>query len=269
MSQVVGFVGAGQMGEPMVVRLARAGHRVLVHARRPEVRERIQAAGAQVVDSVAEAAAESDVFIACTFSDDQLTQVLGGPQGALAAAGKNCVVVSHTTGTVSTVRELAADSPQGAVLLDGPVSGSAQDIAAGKLTVLLGGPAEAVAAARPVLASYAETIVATGELGTALQVKLVNNALFAANAQLVAAATQLGRSLGVADDDLLRALLACSGRSYAAQAILGSGGLPVFERRAAPFLRKDVAAALAATADLGVELGQLATVIHDGPLALS
>ncbi len=268
MAQVVGFVGAGQMGEPMVLRLVQGGHRVVVYARRPEVRERVRAAGAEVADSVADMASASDIVIACLFSDDQLVEVLGGPGGVLATAGKDCVVVSHTTGTVSTVHELAAAHPDGPTVLDGPVSGSAQDIAAGKLTVLLGGPASAVAIARPVLESYAGTIVTTGELGSALRVKLVNNALFAASAQLVATTAEIGRKMGIADDDLLRALLVCSGRSYAVESIQRIGGLSGFESVAAPFLRKDVAACLAATADNGIELGQLATVIHEGPLEL-
>ncbi|WP_216899531.1 NAD(P)-dependent oxidoreductase [Nocardia alni] len=268
MARVVGFVGAGRMGEPMVVRLVRGGHRVVVYARRPEVRERVRAAGAEVANSVAEMAAVSDVVIVCVFSDDQLVEVLGGPRGVLATGRKDCVVVSHTTGAVSTVRGLAATHSDGPVLLDGPVSGSAQDIAAGELTVLLGGPASSVALARPVLESYAGTIVTTGELGSALRVKLVNNALFAASAQLVATAAEIGRKMGIADDDLLRALLVCSGRSYAMESIQRIGGPSGFERVAAPFLRKDVAACLAATTDNGIELGQLAAVIHDGPLDL-
>ncbi|WP_216907817.1 NAD(P)-dependent oxidoreductase [Nocardia noduli] len=269
MSQVVGFVGAGQMGEPMVVRLVRAGFRTVVFARREPVRERLRAEGAEVVDSAAEVAAVADVVIACLFSDTQLIEVLGGPEGVLANARPDAVVVSHTTGAVSTVKDLAAARPDGPILLDGPVSGSAEDIAAGKLTVLLGGPADPVEAVRPVLASYAETVIGTGALGSALGVKLVNNALFAANAQLVAVAAEVGRELGIEDGQLLRALSVASGRSYAADSILRTGGFAKFEQRAAPFLRKDVAACVAATADLGIDLGQLAAVITEGPFDLS
>ncbi|MGW4365845.1 NAD(P)-dependent oxidoreductase [Nocardia takedensis] len=269
MSQVVGFVGAGQMGEPMVVRLVESGHRTVVYARREPVRERLRAAGAEVVDSVAEVAAASDVVLACLFSDQQLVEVLDGPSGILATARSEAVVVSHTTGVVSTVRDLAAAHPDGPTLLDGPVSGSAEDIAAGKLTVLLGGPADHVDRVRPVLAAYADTVIATGALGSALGVKLVNNALFAANAQLVALAAEVGRQLGIEDDQLLDALAEASGNSYAAAAIRRTGGFAKFEKRAAPFLRKDVAACVAATADLGVDLGRLATVITDGPFDLS
>ncbi|MFD4351318.1 NAD(P)-dependent oxidoreductase [Nocardia sp. NPDC058518] len=269
MSKVVGFIGAGQMGEPMVVRLVAAGHRTVVYARQDAVRERLRAAGAEVVDSVREAAVSSEVIIACLFSDHQLREVLSGPDGVLASAGADAVVVSHTTGTVSTITELAAARPDGPVLLDGPVSGSAEDIAAGRLTVLLGGPSVAVEAVRPVLSAYASSVLATGALGSALGVKLVNNALFAANAQLVAVAAEVGRKLGIEEGQLLQALSVASGNSYAADSIRRTGGLAKFEKRAAPFLRKDVAACVSATAELGIDLGGLGAVIADGPFDLS
>lgn len=202
------------------------------------------------------------------FSDSQLVEVLGGPEGLLAKSRPDAVVVSHTTGAVSTVQGLAGAYPDGPTLLDGPVSGSASDIAAGKLTVLLGGSAAAVEVAEPILQSYADPVVATGALGSALIVKLVNNALFAANAQLVAAAVHIGQQLGIADEELLQALAVCSARSYASDSILGAGGVKRFEHIAAPFLRKDVETLRAATSEIGVDLGQLGTVIADGPLDL-
>ncbi|MEU1981077.1 NAD(P)-binding domain-containing protein [Nocardia sp. NPDC019395] len=269
MSQVVGFVGAGRMGEPMVYRLVAAGHRVRVYARRDSVRERLRARGATVVDSIAEAVSSADIAILCLFSDAQLVEVLGGPDGVFAAARRDTIVVSHTTGTVTTVTGLAAGNPGGPTLLDGPVSGSADDIAAGKLTVLLGGAAAAVARARPVLESYASTIITTGALGTALSVKLVNNALFAANAQMAAAALELGKRLGIGEEQLLDALAVSSGRSFAAGSIGRTGGLVKFEQVVAPFLRKDVAACRSATADLGIDFGRLGAVIDGGPFDLS
>lgn len=269
MSQVVGFVGAGRMGEPMVGRLVQAGYRTVVYARKEPVRDRLRTAGAVVVDSVREASAAADVVITCLFSDAQLVQVLDGPDGVLASARPGTPVVSHTTGTVSTVRDLAAAHPEGPVLLDGPVSGSAEDIAAGRLTVLLGGPAQSLDAARPVLASYADNVLTTGALGSALGVKLVNNVLFAANAQAVALGAAVGRQLGIGDDELLHALSLASGNSYAADAIRRTGGFATFGKAATPFLRKDVAACIAATADLGIELGPLADLIAAGPFDIS
>ena len=94
----------------------------------------------------------------------------------------------------------------------------------------------------------------------------MNNALFAANAQLVATAVALGERLGTSGEQMLSAPARCSGDSYAAKSVRNAGGLGSFAEVAAPFLRKDVAACLAAAGDLGVDLGDLATVIKSGPL---
>lgn len=269
MADTIGFVGAGKMGEPMVLRLIEAGYRVQVYARRPEVRERLAAAGAVPVKSVAAAAREAGVVISCLFSDAQLLEVAAGADGLLASADPDAVVVSHTTGTVSTLTKLTADFPAGPTLVDAPVSGGAHDIAAGTLTVLLGGPEDAVARVQPVLAAYADPVIPTGELGTALNLKLINNVLFAANAQLVAAAVELGQSLGVSDTSLFTALEQCSGGSRAAGYVQSAGGVQSFAKVVAPFMRKDVAACVEAAADRGVELGQLRTVAETGPLDLA
>ncbi|WP_197506756.1 NAD(P)-binding domain-containing protein, partial [Mycobacterium sp. E136] len=75
MSESIGFIGAGQMGEPMVHRLLAAGRAVTVYARKPEVRQRLNDAGATVVDSIADVGTGSRVVICCMFSDAQLKDV--------------------------------------------------------------------------------------------------------------------------------------------------------------------------------------------------
>jgi 3-hydroxyisobutyrate dehydrogenase-like beta-hydroxyacid dehydrogenase len=264
----VGFIGAGQLGEPMVMRLVGAGHHVLVYSRRNEVRDRLTAGGAASVGSVAELAAESDILISCLFSDTQLRETGLGRDGFIANAKSGSVFVSHTTGTISTLEALRDSSAAAPVILDAPVSGTAENIAAGTLTVLVGGPDHAVAAVTPVLAAYADPVVATGDLGSALAIKLINNLLFAANAQLLAAATQLGDDLGVEPGALLSALQVCSARSGAASHADRIGGIDRFAELGGPFLRKDIAACRQAAAEAAVDLGLLGTVVRTGPLAL-
>lgn len=269
MSNVIGFIGAGQLGEPMVARLLGAGHEVLVYARRGDVRGRLTNLGAGLVDSVSELAAASDIVISCLFSDAQLRELGEGDQGFIANAKPGAIFVSHTTGTVATLTDLAAGSPATPVILDAPVSGTADHIAKGELTVLIGGPAEAVERVRPILAAYADPIVATGALGSALNIKLINNLLFAANAQLVAAAADLGQRLGVGQANLLAALSVCSGGSNVSSYVQDNGGVANFAAIAAPFLRKDVAACLTAAASFDADLGLLGEVVRTGSLELS
>jgi 3-hydroxyisobutyrate dehydrogenase-like beta-hydroxyacid dehydrogenase len=268
MTKVIGFIGAGQLGEPMVSRLLAAGHDVLVYARRPEVRETVASKGAAVADSVADLARQTDILISCLFSDAQLNEVGLGPDGVIANAKPGSVFVSHTTGTLSTLTALRDRHPSPPVILDAPVSGTVENIEAGTLTVLVGGPSDAVQMATPVLAAYADPIVSTGELGSALAIKLVNNLLFAGNAQLLAAAIQLGQALGVDADALLSALQVCSSASHVAAHAHRLGGIEPFTERATPFLRKDIAAALEAAGEAGVDLGLLGVVVDSGPLAL-
>jgi len=268
MATTVGFLGAGQLGEPMVERLVGAGHDVLVYVRRDEARHRLEAKGAATADSVADLARRSDVLISCLFSDAQLRETALGPDGFIANAKPGSVFVSHTTGTVATLQALLDGPASAPVMLDAPVSGTAEDIAAGTLTVLIGGPDDAVRAVTPILAAYADPVVATGALGTALALKLINNLLFAANAQLLASATQLGTQLGVEPDVLLSTLQVCSARSHVAAHAHRIGGMDRFAELAGPFLRKDIAACRDATAETGVDLGLLGTALREGPLAL-
>ena len=121
----------------------------------------------------------------------------------------------------------------------------------------------------PFLAAYADPVVATGPLGSALALKLINNLLFAANAQLLATATQLGTQLGVEPSVLLSTLQVCSARSHAAEQAHRVGGMDRFAELAGSFLRKDIEACREAAAAAGVDLGLLETAVSEGPLALA
>jgi 3-hydroxyisobutyrate dehydrogenase-like beta-hydroxyacid dehydrogenase len=258
------------LGRPMVEQLLAAGHRVTVFARNALVRSELADAGAQIVDSPFDAAASGEVIIACLFSDDQLVEVAHGPHGLLAGLAPGAVLASHVTGTRRTVHELAdAAKSRGAHVLDAPVSGTADDIRAGTLTVLLGGDDEPVAACTSVMSSYADTVVHTGPAGSALAVKLVNNLMFAAGVQLAAAAANMGAALGLDPISLLSAITTCSGGSYAAGALTRFPDTAAFARIAAPFLRKDIAACEDELAAAGAQADLLVELIRRGPLDLT
>lgn len=268
MTPVVGFVGAGRLGEPMVLRLVAAGHDVHVYARRADVRARLRDSGACPSPSIAELAARSDVLISCVFSDEQLEEITEGPRGILVNAKDGLVLVSHTTGRASTLTALARRAPRLSIV-DAPVSGTAADVDTGSLTALIGGESDTVQRVKPVLRAYSNPLIETGELGSALNIKLINNLLFAANAQITAAATELGRRLGVAETRLLDALEVCSGGSRLASYARQFGGVEAFAAGAGPVLRKDVGAATLAAHAAGADLGLLATVVKTGPLTLT
>ncbi|MFE9924517.1 NAD(P)-dependent oxidoreductase [Streptomyces sp. NPDC005774] len=261
----VGFLGAGQIGEPMVERLLAAGHRVRLYARRPEVRGRLSAAGAQPVDEAADVAA-SDVVVSCLYSDAQMLDVL--PE-IVEAMDARTVLVSHTTGLPGTLDRLDTYAAGGrAAIVDASFSGTPDAVRAGRLVVYLGGDPGHLAPARQVVGAYARPVLTTGGRGSALHVKLLNNLLFAAISQLTLRTLEAGRVLGVEDSALLEALAAGSGGSTAGRYITARGGAEPFTATVTPYLRKDVAACRAVAAEAGADLTTLLAAAHDGPMRL-
>ena len=256
----VGFIGAGQMGRPMVDRLLAAGHPVSVYVRRPELATELAAAGAQVLGSAVEVAAVADVLCVCLFSDAQVRHVLLGDglghAGVVDALRPGSYVVNHVTGSPDLALELGRRVPSGVRYVDGPMSGTDQDIRAGRLTLLLDGDADDVEQVRPVLSAYAEPIIHVGGVGDGQRIKLVNNLLFTAHLRLALEAARLGRSLGVDPVDLARAIATCSGNSYAL-ALLRLRPADALAAGARPYLVKDVAVVREVADGLGIDLGLL------------
>lgn len=251
----VGIVGVGQMGRPIADRLLAAGTPTAFFARRSEVIADLTAAGARALPSIVELAAASDLLVVCVFSDAQVREVLLDDR-ALDSLRPGAVLVNHVTGSAALARQLAAELPSGAGYLDAPMSGSADDIARGELTLLVGGVSDQLDAVRPVLATYADTIIHVGGVGDAQIVKLVNNVAFTVNLRMAGHVTALGDALGIDRGALVAAVHECSGQSYALD-LLARIPFEQIGAGAGPYLRKDVAAAREAAAELGVELGPL------------
>ncbi|MFJ1969455.1 NAD(P)-dependent oxidoreductase [Streptomyces sp. NPDC087903] len=261
----VGFLGAGQIGEPMVERLLAAGHRVRLYARRPEVRARLSTAGALLVDAPADVAA-CEVVVSCLYGDTQVLAVL--PE-VVRAMDARTVLVSHTTGRPVTLDRLDAHGAAGgAAIVDAPFSGTADAVRAGRLVVYLGGEREHVATAREVVGAYADQMIATGVRGSALRVKLLNNLLFASISQLTLRGLEAGRALGVEESALLEALAVSSGGSAAGRYITARGGAESFAVTVTPYLRKDLDACGDVATEAGVDLSALLAAARGGPLRL-
>lgn len=251
----VGFVGAGRMGAPMVRRLTEAGHDVRVLGRDGEKRSAIQELGAHAVTDLPEVAAGAEVVVVCVFTDDQVRAVcLDG--GLLDAMTPGAVLVVHTTGSPRTVEMLAARTPQVAVI-DAPVSGGPHDIAAGMITLFVGGSQDALERARPVLTSYADPILHSGGVGAGQWVKLINNTVFAAQLGLLREAASFGARVGVDEAGLIKAIRQGSGASRAAELIGSRGSVQAFIDSVGEFIDKDVAVVRAIAAQSGNDLGAL------------
>lgn len=262
----VGFLGAGQIGGPMVARLVEAGAAVTVHARRDEARQALAGLGADAVADPGEAVAGRDVVVSCLFSDAQFETLAATVEQAMDAG---TVFVSHTTGSPATVRAFGERvRERGVSVVDAPFSGAAQDVLAGTLTVLLGGEPTPVERTEQVVRAYAGTVLRTGGLGSALVLKLLNNLAFAANVQIGLEIVRLGAELGFSTPAVLEALGNASGGTRALSSMGAFADAAEFAAAVAPFLAKDVAVARAVAAELGADLGAFETVLAAGPIDL-
>jgi 3-hydroxyisobutyrate dehydrogenase-like beta-hydroxyacid dehydrogenase len=253
----VGLIGAGRMGRPMMQRLIQSGHEVCVLARSDASRLALAAGGATVVTDAAAVGAGAEVVLVCVFTDEQVRDACLHT-GLLGAMQPGCVVVLHTTGSPRTAEAVAATAARSGVgVVDAPVSGGPHDIAAGTLTLFVGGEADVVAQVRPLLSCYSDPVMHVGVLGAGQKVKLVNNALFAAQLGLVADAIRLGCELCVDEAVLLNALPHGSAASRALAGAASRGSVATFGEAVREFLSKDIAEVRSATGDLGADLGAL------------
>ncbi|MEV5354829.1 NAD(P)-binding domain-containing protein [Streptomyces sp. NPDC052693] len=253
-----GFVGAGRMGRPMVRRLVTAGHRVRVYARGAETREALARDGADPVASPPPRRAElRSCSSACSPTPRYGRSAWTAGSSRLSPPDR----CSPYTPPVTRARS-GSWAGRGVDVVDVPVSGGPHDIRAGRLTVFAGGERPAVERVLPALDAYADTVLHVGGLGAGQSVKLVNNAVFAAQLGLLAQAVRLGELLGVEERVLLDALSRGSGASNAAVASAARGGVGGLAVSAGAFLRKDLAVVTDLAGELGLPLGPLGPAIR-------
>lgn len=218
----VGFVGLGSQGGPMARRIVDAGFPTTLWARRAASLEPFGDTAASVAATPAELGAASDVLGVCVVDDAGVDEVLRGPEGALGAMADGSVVIVHSTVHPQTCLRLQEDHPSVHVI-DAPVSGGGHKAAARELLVMVGGPAEVVDRCRGVLETFGDPVLHLGPLGAGQEVKLLNNAVFAAQLALAAEVFALAADRALDQQAVATVLSNGSGRSYAAEVVAGGG----------------------------------------------
>ena len=256
----LGFIGAGRIGRPMIGRLVAAGHEVAVLDRSDAAREAVTALGAVPVDDVATVARGAQAVLLCPYSDAQVREIAVDGD-LLDHMEPGTLVVVHTTGSPLTATAIAERGQAKDIeVVDAPISGGPHNIEAGAVTLYTGATDAGLERARPVLSAYGDPIVHLGPTGAGQQVKLLNNAVFAANIGVIAEAVRLAGELGLDEGAVLRGITNGSGNSMALGAAAHAGSVATFGRAVGEFVGKDVAVVKQVAAQLGVDLGVL-----DGP----
>ncbi len=201
------FLGLGYMGSRMAKRLLDAGYALTVYNRDPSKTEPLQAAGATVAVTPAEAARDADIILSSLANDDAVSAVIRGESGVLGGARRGAILIEMSSITPQLARDLAAEAAKhGVQMLDAPVAGSTPQAEAGQLIVFAGGDEAVFIQCQPVLAAMSKAQHYLGESGAGATMKIVNNCLLGLGLQAIAEALALGQKAGLPRDTLLGVL---------------------------------------------------------------
>lgn len=267
----VGFIGLGQMGIGMAGNLLKAGHDLRVYNRTPEKAKPLEADGAQLAATPAQAADGADVVITMVADDDALESIVLGETGLLAGQGKGTIHISASTISVALSQRLTeAHAAAGQTFVSAPVFGRPDAAATARLAIVAAGPADAVALCKPLFEAMGQRLFVIGtEPQTANLVKLSGNFLIASVIESLGEAIALVGKAGVDRHDYVELL---TSTLFGAPVYKTYGGL-IAERKfkpagfAAKLGLKDIRLALAAGEAMKVPL-PVASLLRDRLLAL-
>ncbi len=209
-----GLIGLGNIGFGMACNLLRAGFEVTAYDLRPEPLEALRAKGGAIAPNVAAVGRGCPLVFSVVLDYPQNLEILDGPAGLLGSMAPGSTVFVCSTISPAQARELAARAGrQNIRLLDCPVSGGRAGADNGTLTLMIGGPREALEEHRPALEAVSRKIFHLGDVGMGETAKAVNQVLVAVHYAATAEALLLAARSGVDLKQMLEVIANSEGNS--------------------------------------------------------
>ena len=222
----LGFVGLGAMGELIVPRLMAAGHEVTGWNRSRNKADPLIAQGMRWADTPRAVAQASDIVFSIVTDAKAVRAVALGPDGIVSGIRKSGIYIDMSTIEPDESRAVAAEFKKaGAIMLDGPLSGSPVTVKAGNASIMIGGDEKAFERVKPVLLAIGPKVTRIGGNGLACQMKIAVNLLLMVEVIAFGEAIALAEKGGVAREVALDAVL----KSVAASPVLGYRGPFILE----------------------------------------
>lgn len=215
MSNTIGFVGLGNMGNPMAGRLMEAGHHLVVYDVRKESVAEFAARGATAAASPADVASKADVVFISLPTPPIVEAVVLGQDGLVNGTKAKTIVDLSTTGPRAASRIGEALNAKGKIWLDSPVSGGVGGAKAGTLAVMVSGPKSEYERLADILKIIGKLFYIGEKAGLAQTMKLVNNLLSGTAMALTSEAVAMGAKAGIDADVMIDVINAGSGRNTA------------------------------------------------------
>jgi len=262
----VSFLGLGVMGGAIARHIGNAGHELTIYNRSPIRAEKWQAANpglaARVADSPAEAAEGADVVITCVGNDDDIADVVLGPQGVFSTLRKDGVFIDHTTVSARIARQIAVEARDLQIhCIDAPMTGSQIGAEKGTLTLMCGGRADAIEAGSPVMSAYSSRIVHVGKAGAGQTTKMANQICIAGIVASLSEAVRFAQSSHLDMDKVFEAISGGAAQSWQMDNRWTTMAADEFDFGfAIDWMRKDLGLAMEEGRGIGVSLPVAALV---------
>jgi 3-hydroxyisobutyrate dehydrogenase-like beta-hydroxyacid dehydrogenase len=203
----VAIAGLGRMGMPIAERILAAGHSLTAYNRTPGKVESLVGQGAEDAGAPGELLREAEVCVTVLADDAALEEVVSAPDGILAGARPDTVLVDMSTVSVAASGRVAAAAGQAGVhFVRAPVSGNPSVVRAGNLAVIVSGPSEPFERVAPLLREIGPNVYYVGDADQARVVKLALQVLIAGTTELMSEALVLGEAGGVSREKLLEVM---------------------------------------------------------------
>lgn len=261
-SERIGFIGLGLMGKPMSYNLLKAGYSLSVFNRSTPALDELVRAGATAATSPQEVATLSDIVITMLPDSPDVESVVMGPGGLLQGAHPGLLIIDMSTISPLIAQHLAVEAQHHEVhFLDAPVSGGDVGAIAGTLSIMIGGAADDVEHARPVLEVLGQRIIHCGPAGSGQIVKSCNQVVVALIIEAISEALVLGAKAGVQPEIILQVL----GGGLAQNRVMDLRGASMIRHQFLPggkarFHHKDLGIALQLARTYGVAVPMTAFV---------
>ena len=204
----LGFVGLGAMGQLIVPRLMAAGHDVTGWNRSRGKAEPLIACGMRWADTPRAVAEQSEIVFSIVTDSKAVRAVALGKDGIISGLRRGGIYIDMSTIEPDESRAVASEfAKAGAIMLDGPISGSPVTVTQGNASVMIGGDEQAFERAKPVLLAIGPKVTRIGANGLACQMKIAVNLLLMVEVIAFGEAVALAEKGGVARDVALDAIL--------------------------------------------------------------
>ncbi|MBZ5669873.1 MAG: NAD(P)-dependent oxidoreductase [Acidobacteriia bacterium] len=262
MPESIGFIGLGIMGQPMALNLIKAGHQLAVYNRTAAKAAALQAAGARVVSSPADAARDANVVMMIVSDSAAVEEVVAGKGGILESLRAGALVIDSSTISPTVSRKMAClVAGKGASWLDAPVTGSKHGAEKGELTFMMGGDRAAFDRALPILQVLGKKHIYCGSHGLGLSAKLAQNTIQATLLEVFCEGFVLATKAGVRPETMLEIIQSSLARAaltdFKAPFIFKGDFTPYFPLK---LMHKDLELAAEAGYAQGVPMPALAAV---------